>query len=168
MKKFLFAFMAFTLLASVCCQDESSTEKEKKAVIAVIEEEKEAYFKKDLTGLDNTWSQESTDRKLFMAPNGITELDGWTKIHQNNVEASEREWDESLEPPRYSNYAITLYGNTALVLHDSEHQMNSVDEESTLEMRRILHMVKLEGEWKIDFMAMYFLPHVVVGEEIDE
>lgn len=168
MKKFLFAFFAFSLLASVCCQDESSFEKEKKAIMAVIEEEKEAYFNKDLARLDNAWSQESTDRKVFMAPNGITELDGWIKIHQNNVEASEREWDESLEPARYSNYAITIYGNTALVLHDSEHKINSPDEEDPLEMRRILHMVKLEGEWKIDFMAMYFLPHVVMGEEIDE
>ena len=141
MKKILFAFIAFSLLASVCCQDESNIEKEKKAIMAVIEEEKDAYYKQDLVSLDNSWNQETTARKLFLSPNGFTELDGWTKIHQNNVEACEREWSESSEPAEFSNFTINLYGNTALVLHDSNHKINSQEEESTLKMKRILHMV---------------------------
>ena len=168
MKKLLFAFIAFSLLAGVCCQDKSGIEKEKKAIKAVIEEEKAAYYEQDLSRLDDSWIQESSSRKLFLSPNGITELDGWTKIHQNNVEATEITWNAPVEPARYSNYTINVYGNTALVLLDSNHKINSQEEESTLKMRRILHMLKIEGEWKIDFMAMYFLPHVLMGEETEE
>ncbi len=156
------------MLASVCCQDESNFEKEKKAIRTVIEAEKDAYYKQDLISLDDSWFQEPSARKLFLSPNGITELDGWTKIHQNNVEATEREWNEASEPAGFSNFTINLYGNTALVLHDSNHKMNSQEEESNLKMKRILHMVKIEGEWKIDFMAMYFLPQALMGEETEE
>jgi len=165
MKKLLFALVAFSLLAGVCCQDKSGIEKEKKAIRAVIEEEKAAYYVQDLSGLDDSWIQEPSSRKLFLSPNGITELEGWTKIHQNNVEATEIKWDEPMEPARYSNFTINVYGHTALVLLDSNHNIKNQDEASTLKMRRILHMVKIEGEWKIDFMAMYFLPHALMGEE---
>ena len=168
MRKLLFPFIAFVLLAGVCCQDESGIEKEKKAIKAVIEEEKAAYYEQDLSRLDNSWIQEASSRKLFMTPIGITELDGWTKIHQNNVEATEREWNESEELAGYSNYTITIYGNTALALHDSNHLMKIQEEESVLKMRRILHLVKIDGEWKIDFMAMYFIPQVQRGEETEE
>jgi hypothetical protein len=168
MKKYLFALVAFCLLASVCCQDESMIEKDKKAIIAAIEQEKDAYYNQDLQGMDDSWSQETSARKLFLSPNGITELDGWNKIHQNNVEAAEREWIETNEPAGYSNFIVNLYGNTALVLHDSNHKFNTQEEESNLRMKRILHLVKLEEEWKIDFMAMYFLPHAIMAEEIEE
>ena len=168
MKKLLFALVAFSLLAGVCCQDESGIEKEKKAIKAVIEEEKAAYYAQDLSRLDDSWIQESSSRKLFLSPNGITELDGWAKIHQNNVEATEIKWNEPMEPARYSNYTINFYGNTALVLLDSNHNIKNQDEASTLKMRRILHMLKVDGDWKIDFMAMYFLPHALMGEETEE
>jgi ketosteroid isomerase-like protein len=157
--------VAFSLLAGVCCQDKSAIEKEKAAIKAVIEEEKAAYYEQDLSRLDDSWIQEPSSRKLFLSPNGITELDGWTKIHQNNVEATEIKWNEPMEPARYSNFTINVYGNTALVLLDSNHNIKNQDEASTLKMRRILHMVKIDGEWKIDFMAMYFLPHALMGQE---
>jgi hypothetical protein len=167
MKKFLFAFFAFNLLAVVCCQDESGIAKEKKAIKAVIEAEKTAYYDQNLAGLDGAWIQESSSRKLFMTPHGITELDGWEEIHQNNVEETEMEWDETVAPAKYSNYVISVYGSTALVMHDSDHHLKIEDEESTLKMRRILHLVKLEDEWKIDFMAMYFFPHGIGEEDIE-
>jgi len=168
MKKYLFALIAFSFLAGVCCQEKSGIEKEKKAIKAVIEEEKAAYYEQDLSRLDDSWIQESSSRKLFMTPNGITELDGWTKIHQNNLEESERERNESVESARYSNFTINVYGNTALVFHDSNHKIKIQEEESILKMRRILHMVKIDGEWKIDLMAMYFIPHSPKGEETEQ
>ena len=168
MKKYLFALIAFSFLAGVCCQDKSGIEKEKKAIKAVIEEEKAAYYEQDLSRLDDSWIQESSSRKLFMTPNGITELDGWTKIHQHNLEESERERNESVESARYSKYTINVYGNTALALHDSNQMFKVQEEESVLKMRRILHLVKIDGEWKIDFMAMYFIPQGQRGEETEE
>ena len=167
MKRVLFALIAFSLLAGVCCQDENGIEKEKKAIRTVIEKEKNAYYYKDLEGLDASWNQESHARKLFMTSEGITELEGWPKIHQNNVEATERDWDDSTEPAEYSNFDITLYGNTALVLHDSDHRIMVQGEENLLHMRRILHLVKIEDEWKIDFMAMYFVPEAHPGIDME-
>ena len=52
-------------------------------------------------------------------------------------------------------------------MHNSEHQIMDLDEESILNMRRILHLVKIDEEWKIDFLAMYFMPHIPIGEEIE-
>jgi len=167
MKKFLLALFAFSLLAVVCCQDESGVEKEKKAIIAVIEAEKTAYYKQDLSGLDESWVQESSSQKLFLTSHGITEITGWNEIHQNNIEAIERDWNEHVETVQYSNYSINLYGSTALVLHDSEHKMTNQDEESILNMKRIIHLVKIDDEWRIDLMAMYFMPHNPMGEEIE-
>lgn len=167
MKKFLLAFFACSLLAVVCCQDESGIEKEKKAIIAVIEAERIAYYNKDLSGLDDSWVQESSSRKLFLTTHGITEITGWDDIHQNHIEAVERIWDEHEETARYSNYSISIYGHTALVIHDSEHMITDHGEESILNMRRIVHLVKLDDTWKIDMMAMYFMPHNPIGEEIE-
>ena len=167
MKKFLLALFAFSLLAVVCCQDESGIEKEKKAIIAVIEAEKTAYYKQDITRLDESWVQESSSQKLFLTSHGITEITGWDEIHQNNMEAIERDWNEHVETVLYSNYSINLYGSTALVLHDSEHKMTNQDEESILNMKRIIHLVKIDDEWRIDLMAMYFMPHNPMGEEIE-
>lgn len=168
MKKLLFGLIAFSLLAVVCCQDESGIEKEKKAIKAVIEGERVAYYQQDLARLDDSWIQESSSRKLFMTPHGITELDGWTKIQQHNLEESERERNESVETARYSNFTINVYGNTAMVFHDSDHMIKNQEDESILKMRRILHMVKIDDEWKIDLMGMYFKPHSQRGEETEQ
>jgi ketosteroid isomerase-like protein len=167
MKKILLALFACCLLAVVCCQDESGIEKEKKAIIAVIEAEKVAYYNKDLSVLDASWVQDPYSRKMFLTTHGVTELNGWDEIHQNNIEAVERDWSEHVETVQYSDYSINIYGNTALVLHDSEHQITDHDVESILNMRRILHLVKVDDEWKIDLMAMYFMPHIPLGEEIE-
>lgn len=167
MKKFLIVLLACGLLAVVCCQDQSGIEKEKKAIIAVIEAEKTAYYMQDLAGLDNSWVQESSARKLFLTSHGITELTGWEEIHQNNVEAIERDWNEHIETVQYSDYSINLYGNTALVLHDSEHEITDHGNKSLLMMRRIIHLVKIDEEWKIDLMAMYFMPHNPLVDEIE-
>lgn len=167
MKKILLALFACSLLAVVCCQDESGIEKEKKAIIAVVEAEKSAYYNQDLSVLDKSWIQESSSRKLFLTSHGITELSGWKEIHQNNIEAIERDWNEHVETVQYSNYSINVYGSTALVYHDSEHRITDHEEESILNMKRILHLVKIEDEWKIDFMAMYFMPHIPMGQEIE-
>jgi len=167
MKKFLLAFFACSLLAVVCCQDESGIEKEKKAIIAVIEAERVAYYNKDLTDLDDSWVQEPSSRKLFLTTHGITELTGWEEIHQNNIEAVERDWNEGVETVQYSNYSINFYGNTALVLHDSEQKITNQEVETILNMRRIIHLIKIDDEWKIDLLAMYFMPHIPMGEEIE-
>jgi len=167
MKKFLLALFAFSLLAVVCCQDESGIEKEKKSIIAVIEAEKSAYYNQDLSGLDESWVQESSSRKLFLTSHGITELTGWKEIHQNNTEAIERDWNEHVETVQYSNYSIEVYGTTALVYHNSEHKITDHAEESILNMKRILHLVKIDDEWKIDLMAMYFMPHIPMGQDIE-
>ncbi len=167
MKKTLLILISCSLLAVVCCQDESGIEKEKKAIIAVIEAEKIAYYTQDLQGLDDSWVQDPSSRKLFLTSHGITELTGWDQIHQNNREAIERDWNEHVETVQYLNYSINLYGNTALVLHDSEHKITDHGEESLLNMRRIIHLVKVDEEWKIDLLAMYFMPHNPLGVEIE-
>ena len=163
MKKLLLALITCCLLAVVCCQDESGIEKEKKAIIAVIEAEKTAYYTQDLAGLDESWVQESSSRKMFLTSHGITEIDGWDEIHQHNIESVGRDWNEHIETVQYTNYSINVYGNTALVLHDSEHQITDHGEHSDLNMRRIIHLVKVDDEWKIDLMTLYFMPHIQVG-----
>lgn len=167
MKKYLLAIFACSLLAVVCCQDESAIEKEKKEIIAVIEAEKIAYYAQDLSGLDESWVQDPSSRKLFLTSHGITELSGWNEIHQNNIEAVERDWNEHVETVQYLDYSINIYGHTALVMHNSEHKITDHDEESLLNMRRIIHLVKIDDEWKIDMMAMYFMPSNPLGEEIE-
>lgn len=167
MKKIILALISCCLLAVVCCQDESGIEKEKKAIIAVIEAEKAAYYTQDVARLDESWVQESSSRKLFLTSHGITELEGWDEIHQNNAETLERDWSEHVETVQYLNYSINVYGNTALVYHDSEHQITDHEIESVLSMRRIIHLVKINDEWKIDLLAMYFMPHNFMGEEIE-
>jgi hypothetical protein len=167
MKKLLFASIALGLLAIVCCQDESGIEKEKKAIKAVIEGEKSAYYRQDLASMDNAWVQEPSSRKLFMTPHGITELEGWDQIHQNHLEESERERTDLAETAQFTNYSINIYGNTALVHHDSHHKFIVQNEQSLLKMKRIVHMVKIEGEWKIDLMAMYFHPDTPMMQGIE-
>jgi len=168
MKKLLFALLGFSLLAGVCCQDESGFEKEKKAIIAVIEKEKVAYFQQDLAGMDDSWIQDPSSHKFFLTPHGMTELIGWTDIHQHNIEESQRQRNGIEETTQYENYTINVYGNTAVVFHDSNHTIKIQEEENLLKMRRILHMVKIADEWKIDLMVMYFHPENPKVQQIEE
>ncbi len=167
MKKVFLVVLAFCMLAVICCRDESGPDKEKKAIISVIEKEIAAYLDQDLEGLDAPWMHEADSRKMFMTSHGITELKGWDEIHQNNISISKRDWNEHEETAEFSNYEITIYGNTALVFHDSEQKIIDHELESVLRMRRIIHLVKVEDAWKIDLMAMYFLPHVPGAADLE-
>ena len=168
MKRLIFALFAFSLLAVVCCQDESGIEKDKKAIIRVIEGERMAYYSQNLAGLDNSWIQDASSRKLFMTPNGITEFDGWDNIHENHIVETEREMSDFAETAEYSNYNISVYGTTALVVHDSEHRFAIRDEVNSVKMRRIVHLVKVEEDWKIDLLAMYLHPDIPQNEEVQQ
>ena len=160
MKKYLFILIAFSLMTVVSCQNKIDNEKEKEAIIAVIEEERAAFFDLNIDRIEATWKQESTSRKIFMSAGGFSELNGWTEIYNNNKELTNEEfWKDRVDADgQYLNYDINVYGNTALVFHDAKFTGKYLGEEYYREQKRILHMVKVEGEWKLDLMAMYGIP----------
>jgi len=161
MKKYLFALIAFSLIASASGQDKAKIEKEKKAIKAVIEEERAAFFDRDFSRVEAIWIQESTSRKFYMSQNGITKFIGWSEVGKGDKEFIEDDdrWADYENPnAEYSNFDITVYGKTALVFHDTQWSGKYLGEELNGVQTRILHLVKFEGEWKIDLMAMYRIP----------
>ena len=64
-----------------------------------------------------------------------------------------------------SNFDINVYGNTALVFHDTQWSAKYHGTPVYMDQTKILHLVKVEGKWKIDLMAMYNIPD---KEEADD
>ena len=165
MKKIIFSILALLLIAgSGSCQEKIDIEKEKEAIKAVIEEELAAYVDRDFSRVEATWVHESTSRDYFMTSTGIFKRIGWSVIAKADKEHIEDEdyWDDRENyNGEHSNFDIVVYGNTALAFHQTKF---FVGEEFTNGQERIVHLVKVEGEWKIDFLGMYIFP----PEEVEE
>ena len=161
MKKLLFTFIAFSLMTGASCQKKADIKKEKEAIKAVIEEERSAFFDRDFSRYEATWIQESTSRKYYMGESGINKIIGWSEVGKSDKEQIENEelWENSKNlNAEYTNFEISVYENTALVFHDTQWSGIFRGEELNTFQVRILHLVKVEGKWKIDLMAMYSIP----------
>ena len=116
--------------------------------------------------MNATWYQDSSSRKVDICEYcGTNEYVGWINISKKNREA--------MEPARievrkelsaiYSNYDINVYDNTALVYHGAVWSGKLNGEKFYYEDKRILHLRKIKGEWKIDLFAHYSLPEEEYG-----
>jgi len=173
MKKSIFIFSSLlpALLLFNACQTQVETvdmEAEKEAIIAVNEEEKNAYFDKEIIRLENVWMQEAGSKRIFSSEKSLSIINGWTEIkadYQNDFEA---DWWEDYEDVKadFSNYEINVYANSALVYHDILWTGKHLGEAFETEQKRILHLVKKEGSWKINFTAQLKVP--VEPQDIEE
>lgn len=131
-------------------------EKEKEAIRAVIEEEKNAFYDQDLERIAATWLDDPGTRKLIMRKEGFQETVGIDAILEDNREALGREMVDDVEwTSAYFNYTIRVSGNTALVYHDSKHTATGPGGETVTNMRRLIHLVKVDGRWKMDLMSLF-------------
>lgn len=150
------------LVSGSCVQQSvTDTEKEKQAVRAVIEEEMAAFYDQDLDRIAATWVDDETARKVVIKGMEVSETRGINAILADNRAALAREMVDSTRwESGYLNYDIRIHGNSALVFHESRHR--SITPQGTTEnrFRRIVHLVKKEGQWKMDMMALYLLPQV--------
>ncbi len=133
-----------------------SLEKEKEAIKAVIEEEKNAFYDQDLDRIKATMVNDSSTRKLIMRKDGFDETVGIEANLEGNREAFGREMGDDIKwTSEYYNYTIQVYGNTALVYHDSKHTSTDPSGATVTTMRRMVHLLKVDGKWKMDLMALF-------------
>ena len=167
MKKYLISLIVLVFLAGTSCQEKIDIEKEKEAIIAVNEEERNAFFDHDITRLEAIWVQEPTSQRVFTSENTLTILNGWTEISTNYRESMDADWWNDYEDlmANFSNYEINVYDNTALVYHDIKFTGKYLGEETETNQKRVLHFVKIDGTWKIDFTAQLTIP--IEKEEIE-
>lgn len=170
MRKYLWTLFAAILLTGTSCQEKIDIEIEKEAIKAVIQEERASFLDRDLSRVEATWVQESTSRKYYMNAGGITKIIGWTEVRKSDKKAIERDISDKYEnlDAKYSNFEIIVYGNTALVFHDTQWSGKYQGEEINTVQARILHLEKVEGEWKLDLMAMYRIPDKEVKSETED
>ena len=159
--KHLISLVTVILLALSSCEAKIDIAKEKEAIKSVVEEERAAFFDKEFARVEATWKLDSTSRKVAMSSGGIIEIKGWTEIAKNDKENMEADNDWTNE---YLNYEINVYGNTALVFHDAKWSGTQQGEEIDFVDKRMLHLVKDGGKWKIDLMALYFIPETEESE----
>ncbi|MBN1133071.1 MAG: nuclear transport factor 2 family protein [Bacteroidales bacterium] len=159
MKKLLLSVIVFGLVAGYSCQGPVDPEAEKEAIKAVIETEKAAFFEQDLEKIDGTWKQDTLSRKIYADSEGYWEIKGWKALQDENKQnLREDRGDFSKVDLKFTDYEIVLYDNTALVFHVSNWSGIYQGEELLLVQKRILHLVKEDGSWKIDLMFMYRMP----------
>ena len=172
MKKIIFSILALLLIAGGgSCQEKIDIETEKEAIKAVIEEELAAYVDRDFSRVEATWVHESTSRDYFMTSTGIFKRIGWSVIAKADKEHIEDEdyWDDRENyNGEHSNFDIVVHGNTALAFHNTKFSGKYLGEEFINEQERIVHMVKVEGEWKFDLLAMYQIPTEEIVVDDDE
>lgn len=162
MKKLLIIACSFLFAAFLfnACQPAVDIEKEKEAIIAVIDTEKNAYFERDISKIEAIWMQDSTSRKMYMTPEGLYYFNGWSEVYNHDKENAESDMWNDMEDISvdFSNYEINIYNNTAVVLCNSRWTGKYKGEPIDMDQKRILHLVKVDGSWKFDLMAMYRIP----------
>ena len=167
MKKSIVIYFSILLTALfiTSCQPTPDVEQEKEAIIKLIEEEKAAYLNGDISMVEATWIQEPTSRKYYMYEAGIKKLIGWNEIAAFDNPYIEKAPDWKDTKVEYLKFKITVYGNTALVFHDSHWTGSREGEVLDVFQTRILHLIKVDGEWKLDLMAVYRIPDEEAQEE---
>lgn len=159
MKKLLITLLVIGLAAPYTCIAQVNPKAEKEAIKSVINAEKEAYVDQDLKKIDGVWLQDTTSRKIYTGENGFWEIKGWAALHnENKTNVAEERADISGIDFKFTNFDIVLYDNTAMVYHDANVTGTYKEEEVDIMQKRILHMVKEDGNWKIDLMFMYTMP----------
>jgi hypothetical protein len=157
MKNHLWILLVSLLFAFQSCQETIDIEKEKKAVIAVNEEERDAYFDRNLARLEAIWVQEATSQRRFIS----TRLVGWNQIRENYEEDinSKEKWKEMENvSASFSNYVVNIYDNTALIYHDVQWTGKLFGKTIDNKQERIVHLVKIDGAWKIDLIIQLSVP----------
>lgn len=170
MKKLVYIISSvfiFTLLFNTC-QVQVDIEKEKQAVIAVIEEERNAYFDRDISRLEVIWVQDSASKRIFRSETALIILNGWDEINANYREDIETDIWKDYEDLKadFSNYEINVYNNSALAYHDIIWSGKYLGDQVSAVQKRVLHFVKIDGIWEIDFIAQITIPSQL--EEISE
>lgn len=146
----------FICLVAISCNVVTNTEKEEEAIIAVIEEEKDAFFEGDLDKINGVWKQDSTSRKIYMSPDGSWVIKGWAELSKENEHnLREDRSDLSGIDALYTDYDVTIFGNTAMVYHDATFEGIYEGKEISRIQERVLHLVKVNGIWKIDQMVIH-------------
>lgn len=153
------------------CQLKVDMDKEKEAIIFLIDQEKKAFFDRDTSLMESLWVHDSMARKMYMGSSGLTYFNGWAEVHAHDLQnaVSDAIWDNSENlNVDFSDYEINIYDNAALVICNSRWSGEYQGEKMDSEAKRILHMVKTDGIWKFDLMAIYSMPRreeSVAGEE---
>lgn len=160
MKKYLLAAITVCLVGCISCQQEIDIEKEKEAIIAVIETERDAFYEGDLDRLEAAYYHDPVCRKMTMKVDTIYLSVGWSEISAKirSSMTPEKVKDREDVTAEYLKYEINIYGNTALVYHDVLYSGMWKGQFASAEEKRILHLQKIEGEWKINLMARNMLP----------
>jgi len=160
MKQYLFVLIAFSLMAGTSCQTTIDIEKEKEAIIAVIETERDAYYEGDLDRMEAAYYHDPVCRKMTMKVDTIYLAVGWSEISAKirSSMTPEKVKDREDVAAEYLKYEINIYGNTALVYHDVLYSGMWKGQFASAEEKRILHLQKIDGEWKINLMARNMLP----------
>jgi hypothetical protein len=156
----ILSIIFFGVLVFSGCKPKVDINKEEQAVIAVIEEERNAYFDRDLSRLEVIWVQDSTSKRIFRSETALIILNGWDEINANYREDIETDIWKDYEDLKadFSNYEINVYNNSALAYHDIFWTGKYQGEEVGAEQKRALHLVKIGGTWKIDFIAQLTIP----------
>ena len=153
MKKFINVIMAMILVICISCQEKLDIEKEKEAIKAVVEQEKDGFFEKDINKIESTWVHDLTARKIYMFPDEYHYFNGWSEINLHDKENIESQDIESLNLI-FSDFEFNLYGKNALVFCNANWSGIYMGREFEEVQHRILHFIKVNGEWKYDLMAM--------------
>ncbi len=151
-------FLVVLILPSCTGPAGGDPEVEKEAVKAVIEEEKAAFYAADLDRIAATWVDDNSGRKVVIKGDEIGETIGTDAILENDRAALAREIDgETQWDSDYLNYDIHVYGESALAYFVSRHRATTAEGSMETRFRRMVHLVKKDGKWKMDMMTLYLI-----------
>ena len=155
------SFLCYPLLTGVIsCSGPVDLKVEEDTIRAVIEEEKDGYLTRDVERIRKTWIQDSNSRKIFLSERGVTYLNGWEMVDNDHIRASESEMWDNVEDlgVEFSDYEYNITGNTAVVFFNSAWSGICYERELDYVQKRILHLVKVNGNWKLDLMTIFTVP----------
>jgi hypothetical protein len=147
--------LIFAAAIPLLCHAADDIQKEKEAIKAVIEEEKAGFLALDDARMAATWIQQPSSMKLYVSQGKQTRIDGWDAIKADDQDYLKRRRANADRPQvEFSNYRITVTGDSAWVVCDARWEGISEGAPFTGTQSRVNVLQKENGRWKIALMAI--------------
>lgn len=157
MKRLVYMPIALLLFLAISCSEQIDPEVEKQAIIDAINAETNAYMDLDFERITSFFVHDSLNIRLGVGADDIQYLEGWKAIEDQYRKELESE-DVAADLNAHisvtkDDFKIKLYDHTAYVTCTEKWIYELGETVKEIDSRQIRFMEKIDGDWKIAFLA---------------
>jgi len=149
MKKYLFALIAFSFMASASCQQKIDVAKEKEAIKNVIKEEIECWAAQDIKEAE-FYKKADYLRIIYNNGNSHEQTVGWDSLYANIKRITELDWSEGSDIKfECRDFHIKVYEDVAWAVYEVPVSWIYKGEPGGGTSTKVTFLEKVDEDWKI-------------------